>query len=317
MMINTSDECLGCVILQQELKRAICELELVTETIRILREVVFNDDLEVIGSLKGGLSKKSERNSDLALDREKQIQVPINRNSETTKGYKTAFMDISGLYGKTTNGSQLPRKVNAVAAMANRLDEQSIKENADNCSSASTTMGIIPKHIPVIVNHDFTWRSNIVNDCDRQRQAEGINRKQRDRNRKETKKKKIILMGDSHMKGYASELLNQLDKKFEVMGMVLPGARLQNIVQLCDQEVNSLTKDDMVILWGGSNNVAKNDTMNGLRYLRKFINRKKNTNFTLITAPHRNDLSDHSCVNEEVKAYNRKMRKMMKSCENT
>jgi hypothetical protein len=26
----------------------------------------------------------------------------------------------------------------------------------------------------------------------------------------------------------------------------------------------------MVILWGGSNNVVKNETMNGVRYLRKF-----------------------------------------------
>jgi hypothetical protein len=53
------------------------------------------------------------------------------------------------------------------------------------------------------------------------------------------------------MKGYASELLNQMNRKFEVMGMVMPGARIQNIVQLCDQEINSLTKDDMVILGGG------------------------------------------------------------------
>jgi hypothetical protein len=41
------------------------------------------------------------------------------------------------------------------------------------------------------------------------------------------------------------------------MGTVMPGARIQNIVQLCEQEVNSLTRDDMVILWGGLNDVAK------------------------------------------------------------
>jgi hypothetical protein len=166
-------------------------MESATETIRILREVVVNDVLEVIGSLKGGLRKKSERNSDLALDREKQIQVPISRNSETTKGYKTASMDISGLYGKTTNGKQLSRKVNTEAAMTNRLDKQSIKENADNCSSTSTTTGIIPKPILVIVNHEFTGCSDIVHDCDLQRQAEGINMKQIDRNRRERGKRKL------------------------------------------------------------------------------------------------------------------------------
>jgi hypothetical protein len=53
------------------------------------------------------------------------------------------------------------------------------------------------------------------------------------------------------------------------MGVVMPGARIQNIVQLCDQEVNTLTKEDMVILWGGSNDVDKNETMNGLKTPKK------------------------------------------------
>jgi hypothetical protein len=95
------------------------------------------------------------------------------------------------------------------------------------------------------------------------------------------------------------------------MGMVMPGARLQNIVQICEQEVKSLTSDDMVILWGGSNDVAKNETNNGLNYL-KIRNRNKNINFILITTPHRFDLMESSCVNEEVKIFNRKMHKIMK-----
>jgi hypothetical protein len=49
-----------------------------------------------------------------------------------------------------------------------------------------------------------------------------------------------------------------------------------------------------------------------LRHLRKFVNRKKNTNFILITAPHRYDLMGLLCVNEEIKVFNRKMLKIMK-----
>ena len=74
----------------------------------------------------------------------------------------------------------------------------------------------------------------------------------------------------------------------------------------------SLTKKDVVILWGGSNDVAKNETVIGLRHLRKFVNSKKNTNFILVTAPHRYDLMDSSCVNEEIKVFNRKVHKIMK-----
>jgi capsular polysaccharide biosynthesis protein len=167
-----------------------------------------------------------------------------------------------------------------------------------------------PQQITTIANQ-FAVLSEITSDCDRQKQAEGVSKKQAAKNRKETGENKIILMGDSHMKGYASKLSNRLDRKFEVMGTVMPGARTQNIVQLCEQEVNSLTGDDM-ILWGGSNDVAKNETMNGLRHLRKFISRKKNTNLILITIPHRYDLMDFSCVNEEIKVFNRKMHKIMK-----
>jgi RNase H-fold protein (predicted Holliday junction resolvase) len=83
-------------------------------------------------------------------------------------------------------------------------------------------------------------------------------------------------------------------------------------VHICKQEVNSLTSDDLVILWGGSNDVAKNETKNGLSHLKKIISRNKNMNFILITAPHRFDLMESSCVNEEIKIFNRKMHKIMK-----
>jgi hypothetical protein len=76
-------------------------------------------------------------------------------------------------------------------------------------------------------------------------------------------------MGDSHMKGYAPELRNRLGKDYEVMGMVTPGARIQNIMHLCSQET---ARKDTVILWGGSNGIVKNETASGLRHLRKFVN---------------------------------------------
>jgi hypothetical protein len=98
-----------------------------------------------------------------------------------------------------------------------------------------------PQQITTIVNQ-FAVLTNITRDCDLQKQSEGTNKQQMARNRKKLGKNKIILMGDSHMKGYAPELMNRLDRKFEVVGTVMPGARIQNIAHLCDQEINSLTK---------------------------------------------------------------------------
>jgi hypothetical protein len=81
---------------------------------------------------------------------------------------------------------------------------------------------------------------------------------------------------------------------------------------LLSQEINLLTRKDTVILWGGSNDIAKNEAVSGLGSLRKFVNNKKNTDIVLITAPHRYDLMEFSCVNEEIKIFNRKMHKIMK-----
>jgi hypothetical protein len=64
-------------------------------------------------------------------------------------------------------------------------------------------------------------------------------------------------MGDSHIKGYTPELRGRLRNKFEVMGMVMHGARLHNVIDLLSQEINLLTRKDTVILWGGSNDIAK------------------------------------------------------------
>jgi hypothetical protein len=139
-----------------------------------------------------------------------------------------------------------------------------------------------------------------------QKKLNGINKQQAFRNKVE----KIILMGDSHIKGYAPELKSRLGSKFEVMHMVMPGARLHNITELFSQ-MNLLTRKDTIILRGGSNDIAKNEAVSGLRSLGKFVN-SENTNIIFITAPHRYDLMESSCVNEEIQIFNRKMHTIIK-----
>jgi hypothetical protein len=77
-----------------------------------------------------------------------------------------------------------------------------------------------------------------VNDAILQNQVQAIKYEMKTRNKKVVVKKRIILIGDRHIKGYASQLASHFDKKFVVMGTVMPGARLQNIVKLWEQEVS-------------------------------------------------------------------------------
>jgi hypothetical protein len=59
-----------------------------------------------------------------------------------------------------------------------------------------------------------------------------------------------MLFGDSHIRGLASKILNNVGNQFEVMGHVMPGARLQDMIQVCEKEVSTLSKDDIVTIWG-------------------------------------------------------------------
>jgi hypothetical protein len=52
----------------------------------------------------------------------------------------------------------------------------------------------------------------------------------------------------------------------------MPGAGLQNITNLAKSEVTTLTKSDMAIVCGGSNDVNRNESQVGLNSLKNFVN---------------------------------------------
>ena len=130
------------------------------------------------------------------------------------------------------------------------------------------------------------------------------------------RKKRILLIGDSHMRGCASKLGEYLGPAYEVTGTIMPGSRLQNVTKLARNEIARLSNRDAVIIWGGSNDVSRNETNKGLKHLNEFVNQRKNTNVMIVTAPRRHDLLATSCVNNEVQTFSRKLHKIMKNKDN-
>jgi len=55
-----------------------------------------------------------------------------------------------------------------------------------------------------------------------------------------TRKRKTVIISDSHPRGYAAEISSGLGKDFEVTRSVMPGARLEIITNLEDKEVSTL-----------------------------------------------------------------------------
>jgi len=130
------------------------------------------------------------------------------------------------------------------------------------------------------------------------------------------RKKKILLIGDSHILGCASELKKYLGLDYEISGTIMPGSRLQNVTNLTRNEISGLSQSDALIIWAGCNDINRNESMKSLKYLNDFVNQTKNTNIRILTALHRHDLPITSCINNEVQNFNRKLRKFNKNKDN-
>ena len=70
------------------------------------------------------------------------------------------------------------------------------------------------------------------------------------------------------------------------MGAVMPGSRLEHIARLAQREISHLYRNDFVVIWGGANDIDRNESSTGLRRIRNFALRNKHTNIIAITPPH-------------------------------
>jgi cobalamin biosynthesis Co2+ chelatase CbiK len=78
-------------------------------------------------------------------------------------------------------------------------------------------------------------------------------------------------------------------------------------------DIENLTKNDVIVFWGGTYEASKNNSQKGLRQLVDYIKKNKHTNIVLMCVPHRHDLAYYwSCVNKVVENFNRKLLKFMK-----
>jgi hypothetical protein len=125
-------------------------------------------------------------------------------------------------------------------------------------------------------------------------------------------KRKIVIIGDSHARNCAAELHHRLGKKCAVSGYVKPGAGMEVIVQSWKEEIEKLSGEDIVVVWGGSNDIGKQNPQEALSQVCKFVDRSQDVHVIVMSAPHRHDLMPSSCVKVEVARFNCLLRKRMK-----
>jgi hypothetical protein len=121
---------------------------------------------------------------------------------------------------------------------------------------------------------------------------------------------KVILTGDSHARECAAKISDYLGNSYEVTGYVNPTTGLEMITNSAKKEIHHMTQKDVVTVCEGANNTSKNEWIKGLKYVTQFVQNRRNTNVIIMSAPHRSDLEESSCVNEEIKVFNRILKKM-------
>jgi lysophospholipase L1-like esterase len=210
-------------------------------------------------------------------------------------------------------------EIDVISAKITSLNDDSSINNEDNMcwrevrrkNRGSTNM----KHtfmIPTIVNSFqlLNLEENNYETSEGRTEFHRIPAKARGKTVKSNKKtNKVILLGDSHARNIAKELQHNLGQQFKVIGLVKPGSRLKDITDTMKSDRKELTNKDVCVVWGGANDIAKNGINYGLRRLGDFVTKHSHTNLIAISAPHRYDLQHNSCINDEVKVFNRKLKK--------
>jgi uncharacterized membrane protein len=69
-------------------------------------------------------------------------------------------------------------------------------------------------------------------------------------------KHKILIIGDSHVRGCAGMMSASMDARFEVCGVIKPGSCTDSISGTMSDEVDKLTKNNFLVLSSGDNDIV-------------------------------------------------------------
>jgi hypothetical protein len=95
------------------------------------------------------------------------------------------------------------------------------------------------------------------------------------------RKHEVLIIGDSHARGCAAEVSANLDEDFEVSGLVMPGSTLEAVTNTAKKEIAPLTRDDVIVVWGGTNHISKNESSSGLTHISSFVKNRGHTNIVI------------------------------------
>jgi hypothetical protein len=98
-------------------------------------------------------------------------------------------------------------------------------------------------------------------------------------------RQKIIVTGDSHIRGLSDKVRNSLDDTFSVFGVTKPNADTREITSPVRLKTGNITKEDLIIFLVGTKDISRSEANKGLHSLKDFTQRPINKNLILLGAP--------------------------------
>ena len=131
------------------------------------------------------------------------------------------------------------------------------------------------KGIPVIINR-FALPSEYIPDA---KETKTGSTKQKTVIPSRNQRRKVLILGDSHSRGYAENLKTSL-KKYSVCGIVKPNATSGEILK---SNIAEVTNNDTVVICAGTNDIGKNCADEGLWNIVNFVEKNSHTNIVVRT----------------------------------
>jgi len=69
--------------------------------------------------------------------------------------------------------------------------------------------------------------------------------------------------------------------------------------------MTQVTREDIVVSWGGANDVARNNSVVGIKHILDLLINSTHTNVILLSVPNRHGLINDLRVNRKAKVFNR------------
>jgi hypothetical protein len=177
--------------------------------------------------------------------------------------------------------------------------------------NTSTCLKQLTPHIP-LDNNRFAPLSNLQDDVHQPTYIQPKSQPAKLPKTSVKNQRKVILLGDSHIRGCSEKLADLLGYSYSLIGITKPNANVKAVTDSFNLKAEKLTRKDVVIICGGNRDIAKNEANIGLRYISQFANSTADINVIVTCAPTRFDLQSSSCVNKEVASFKRKLQKSMK-----